>query len=222
MPHFDPKSFLVSLIVVILSIALHEFGHAISADKLGDPTPRRQGRVTLWPDKHFDIAGFIMILLTSIAGRGIGWGKPVEVNPRNFRNPRRDMFIVAIAGPLMNLLLAMIFGLILRVIFMSKNIGFLYTPDLEQYSTIGMFLSYFVDINLGLMFFNLIPIHPLDGSKLLGSLLPPAQAVAYDRTVGPYGYMIIVVFAFAFPGEIGRLIGPAIDKVGSLIVGTGF
>ena len=213
MPQFEPKSFLVSMIVVILSIALHEFGHAISADKLGDPTPRRQGRVTLWPDKHFDIAGFVMIILTSIAGRGIGWGKPVEVNPRNFRNPRRDMFIVAICGPLMNLLLAMIFGLILRVIIMTHQAGSLYTPDAADYSTLGMFLMYFVDINLALMFFNLIPVHPLDGSKLLGSLLPPAQAAAYDRTVGPYGYMIIVFFAFAFPGAISHLIYPAVDNV---------
>src|SRR5579862_4347093 len=99
----DPEAFVVQLVVIVLSIALHEFGHAISADRLGDDTPRRQGRVTLWPDKHFDPIGFIMILVTLNIGRGLGWGKPVMVDFYKLRLPRRDMLLVAVCGPLMNL-----------------------------------------------------------------------------------------------------------------------
>lgn len=218
--NFDPKLFLTSLIVTILSITLHEFGHAIAADKLGDPTPRRQGRVTLWPDKHFDIAGFIMIILTSLAGRGLGWGKPVEFNPRNLRNYRRDVLIIAIAGPIMNLLLALVFGLILRVIYLMPNAESILDGDGPMgLTTWGLFLYMFVWRNLGLMLFNLIPIHPLDGSKILGSLLPPKHAEAYDRLVQPYGWTVILIAAYMFPGAIGSLLSPAINQMSRLIIG---
>ena len=101
--NIDIPLIIVSIVVTVLSISLHEFGHAISADKLGDDTPRREGRITLWPDKHFDPFGFFMIVFTSFGGRGLGWGKPVMVQPRHFRRPRRDMVVVAVCGPVMNL-----------------------------------------------------------------------------------------------------------------------
>src|SRR5947207_5553335 len=93
--NFDPHRFLVNLLVVILSITVHEFAHALAADRIGDDTPRRQGRLTLLPTEHFDPLGFLMIVFTSISGMGMGWGKPVEVNPARFRHPRRDMIIIA-------------------------------------------------------------------------------------------------------------------------------
>src|SRR5260221_846492 len=110
----DWESVVSSIIVLVCSIALHEFGHAYSTDQLGDDTPRRQGRITLWPDKHFDPFGFAMLIITSVVGFGIAWGKPVMVNTRNFRHPNRHMMIVTACGPAMNLLLALTFSLQLR------------------------------------------------------------------------------------------------------------
>ncbi|HZT44477.1 MAG TPA: site-2 protease family protein [Chthonomonadaceae bacterium] len=203
--HFDPKTFLIGLIVIILSIALHEFGHAFSADRLGDDTPRRQGRVTLWPDKHFEPVGFLMIVFTMLAGFGLGWGKPVQVNDRNFRHPNRDMIIVTICGPLMNLLLAVIAGLIMR-----------YVP-LAGYSY--LFARDFLFINLALMFFNLIPIPPLDGSKVLYGLLPYDLAVRYERFMGQFGLILLLLILFT--NVIGQIIGPATFRTAYLLAGNG-
>jgi Zn-dependent protease len=213
MSGFDLQSFLIGLIVIIISISLHEFGHAISADRLGDDTPRRQGRVTLWPDKHFDPVGFIMIIFTLLAGFGLGWGKPVMVNPGNFRHPRRDMVIVAAFGPLMNLLLALFFGLILRFAYATGH-----TDWLGQ--TSGAFVFQFLLTNLGLMFFNLIPVHPLDGSKILSGLLPLDQAIRYDRFVGQYGPLVLIVLAFSGGRIIGQVISPAVIHTARLIIGA--
>ena len=208
--HFDPRVFLVSLIVTVLSISLHEFGHAISADKCGDPTPRREGRITLWPDKHFDPVGFLMIMITSIAGRGIGWGKPVMVRPSNFGNPRRDMVIVAACGPVMNLLLAIVFGIVLRVMVATNHANLLVQHNVPIGSTTtaydlltvpGLFLVMFVLRNLGLMFFNLIPIHPLDGSKIMGGFLPVNLSIQYDRFMGQFGPLLLMLVCFMSPGD---------------------
>ena len=224
---FDLIQFVVSLVVTVLSITLHEFGHAISADKLGDDTPRREGRITLWPDKHFDPFGFFMIMFTSIYGRGIGWGKPVMVQPRNFRNPRRDMVIVAVCGPVMNLALALFFGLIFRAILMAHHIDWIfnlkadeYAPMSAQYTLMGLFLYMFVTRNLSLMFFNLIPVHPLDGSKILSGLLPVNMAINYDRFIGQYGPLLLLGICFLGPQLIGQIIGPAVFAAFRLIVGT--
>jgi Zn-dependent protease len=212
--NFNPEAFLIGLIVLILSIALHEFGHAISADRLGDPTPRRDGRVTLWPDKHFDPIGFIMILFTMIAGFGLGWGKPVMVQPQYFRHPRRDMLIVAAFGPLMNLLLATVAGLILRVSISMGNVDWI-SNDVLAYK----FVESFLIVNLSLMFFNLIPLHPLDGSKILGALLPDDLAYRYDRFFGQWGPLVLMVACFSGTGIIGTLIAPAVYKSMALLIG---
>jgi Zn-dependent protease len=207
------KRFIIAVVVIVVSISLHEFGHAISADRLGDDTPRRQGRITLWPDKHFDPLGFIMILVTCWFGFGLGWGKPVMVNPRNFQHPRRDMIIVAAFGPLMNLLLALVFGLILRV--------FIQTGHGDIVATVpGRFMFSFVLINLSLMFFNLIPLHPLDGSKILSGLLPVDLAIQYDRFFGQWGPMIIMLCVLSGRGIIGSIILPAVLQMFRLIVGN--
>jgi Zn-dependent protease len=216
----DPKLFLIELIVIVLSITLHEFGHAISADRLGDDTPRRQGRVTLWPDKHFDPIGFIMILVTLNFGRGLGWGKPVMVNFNRLRHPRRDMLLVAIFGPIMNLILAVIAGLIIRISLSTHHVAWMADMTTGEYSTLGMFVDAFLSINLGLMFFNLIPIHPLDGSKILSSLLPLDHAVRYDRFMGQFGPMIIMLVCFVKPELLGMVIGPAIVSTTRILIGA--
>jgi Zn-dependent protease len=215
----DPQLFLISLIVIILSISLHEFGHAISADRLGDDTPRRQGRVTLWPDKHFDPVGFIFILVTLNMGRGLGWGKPVQVDTFRLRHPRRDMLIVALCGPLMNLLLAVLAGLVLRIAFGTGHETWLVHPLTGEYTVTGNFVAEFLSINLALMFFNLIPVHPLDGSKILSSLLPVEQAIRYDRFIGVYGPLIIMGIAWLAPSAIWTIIGPAVHTMARLLGG---
>jgi Zn-dependent protease len=207
--NFDLNQFIISIVVLVCSIALHEFGHAISADRLGDPGPRQDGRITLWPDKHFDPIGFGMLIVTSIAGFGLAWGKPVMVNPRCFKKPSRDMMIVAAFGPLMNLLLALAFGLPLR--FMIDR-G-LWTEESLAYQ----FFFAFVRINLGLMYFNLIPIAPLDGSKILYGLLPFSTAVQYERFMGQYG-MLLLIMLIITPAA-GFLIMPAVTHSLGLILG---
>jgi Zn-dependent protease len=214
--HFDMENFIISMIVVICSITLHEFGHAFSADRLGDPTPRSESRVNLWPDKHFDPLGFFMIVFSSIAGRGIGWGKPVMVNPRYFKNPRRDMVIVTVCGPVMNLILALVFGLAIRFILLSGHPTWVFQDD-GFLTTFGKFLFMFTSINLGLMFFNLIPIPPLDGSKIFAGLAPADLAYRYERFVGMYGMFILM--ALIVTGGVGYVIGPAITQAMALIVG---
>ena len=214
--NFDMENFIISMIVIICSITLHEFGHAFSADYLGDPGPRKDNRVNLWPDKHFDPLGFVMIIVSSIAGMGIGWGKPVMVNPRHFKNPRRDMVIVTVCGPVMNLILAVIFGLAIRFILLSGHISWLLAAD-DTITTTGRFLWYFMQINLGLMFFNLIPVPPLDGSKILAGLAPADLAYKYERFMAMYGMFILMILIFT--QSVGYIIGPAISRAASLISG---
>ncbi|HZO91649.1 MAG TPA: site-2 protease family protein [Chthonomonadaceae bacterium] len=210
--NFEPRQFIIGLVVLIVSIALHEFGHAFSADRLGDATPRRDGRVTLWPDKHFEPFGFIMIVFTMLAGFGIGWGKPVMINPRNFKNPRRDDIIVTACGPLMNLLIALVFGLILRMAIAADNEALLH-------SLFGEFAQEFLIVNLALMFFNLIPIYPLDGSHILRGLLPTNLAVPYSRFMMQWGPIVLLLVCFSGSGILSTVVGPAVSSSVSLILG---
>ena len=209
MSFVEVKQIIVTLIVLVLSITLHEFGHAISADRLGDPTPRREGRISLWPDKHFDLFGFSAMVVSSIVGFGIGWGKPVMVQPRNFKDPRRDMMIVTICGPLMNLALALLFGIPLRFMLASQNI--------PGGALTLMFFESFVIINLSLMFFNLIPITPLDGSKILSGFLPMEYSIKYERFMAQYGIILLAVMIMTRGSSL--IIRPAVIYCFNLILG---
>lgn len=226
--NIDWSQFFIGFIVIVLSITLHEFGHAISADRLGDPGPRRAGRISLWPDRHLDPFGTLMMIVTLLTGYGIGWGKPVRVNSNAFRHPRQGMLITAAFGPLMNLLLAVVFGLTLRIIFATHHDAWIQSPPVAHedgslwvtYNLVGRFMVEFVIINLSLMFFNLIPVHPLDGSKILSALLPIDVAVQYDRFVGQYGQFFLMFVALSGGRILGPVIGTAVEQSMRLITGT--
>ena len=176
---FDPAFLLYLGIALVVAATVHEFAHAYVADRLGDPTPRSQGRLTLNPLAHLDPLGTVLILLA-----GFGWAKPVQINPANFRDWRRDSIIVAAAGPLANVTLLFVLGV-------PYKLGLLEGGPLGV-SSVSRLLLVMIQINAMLAVFNLIPVPPLDGSKILMGLLPPAQAVSYAR-LQPYGVLILLL-----------------------------
>lgn len=195
-------SLLMSLPAVLIAITFHEFAHAFVADKLGDDTPRRQGRLSLNPFAHLDPIGSIMLIFA-----GFGWGKPVEIDSRNFnRNIKMPVAeaMVAAAGPIMNFILAIIFAVIYAIIwkfaptFMVNQIGFI----------IMLMIQSCIAINLGLGIFNLIPLPPLDGSKIVMGFLP-YNAKNWVQQYGQYFYIAFVVIWVT--GIAGIIISPLIS-----------
>lgn len=174
---------LLWIMAVLLSLTVHEYAHAKYADWAGDPTPRRQGRVTLNPVAHLDPLGTVLIVLVALSGYGIGWGKPVPVNPGYFRHPRRDWVMCAFWGPLSNLLLALGFSLLLRALL---------TAGFSIRNNVFMeFLLILIVANVGLAVFNLIPLHPLDGSKVLSGFLRDVFDPRYWGFQMTYGPIIL-------------------------------
>lgn len=174
---------LSSLAVIFLTLPIHEFAHGFAATKLGDPTPRFQGRLTINPFAHIDYFGALCILLF-----GFGWAKPVGVNAYNFKSPKRDMAITAFAGPLSNLAVALI------SLFLFNLIGlFINTVGILFY--IARFFLYIAFINVSLAVFNLIPVPPLDGSRVLFAILPDKyyfKIMKYERYIY-FGMILLIV-----------------------------
>lgn len=188
---------LVGIPAILLAITFHEFAHGKTAAILGDPTPESEGRLSLNPLKHLDPLGALMLLVV-----GFGWAKPVQVNPFHFRGDRqKGMLYVALSGPLMNLILAYLSTVAVRIVGLHSGI-------------LGMFFYYLMWYNAMLAVFNLVPLPPLDGSKILAGLLPRSQAAAIYR-LEAYGPMILL-FLLA-TGVLGRLIGPLVDFVIQLL-----
>ena len=169
---------LLSLPAILFCLSIHELAHGWVANKLGDNTARNFGRLTLSPLKHIDPIGFLALLLV-----GFGWAKPVPVNMRNFNKPKRDMALTALAGPVSNLLSAFVFAFILG--FYELLLDRVIVVDSQKTAQILTLLYYviycFVGINISLAIFNLIPIPPLDGSRILDCFLPQKAYVAYHK-----------------------------------------
>ena len=201
------------LVPMLFAVSFHEAAHGYIADRLGDPTARLAGRLTLNPIKHLDLMGTIVFVVT----RMIGWAKPVPVNPYNFRDPKRDMMWVSVAGPGSNLALAVISALILRLLIWIEPSLPLQTQFPKFASSSSFFLVPFflmiqisVIMNIALAVFNCLPIPPLDGSKILMGLLPLDKAQAFAR-IEPYGFIILL--GFIFIGGVDLLIRPIINLV---------
>ena len=208
--------FIFVILALILSIVIHEVAHGYAADMLGDPTARHQGRLTLNPISHIDPLGSVIIpgiLVLTGANLLFGWAKPVPYNPYNLRNQKWGEAMVAGAGPAVNLFIALVFGLMIRF-GIAEGIGG------EMFATLAFQLVY---INVLLALFNMIPIPPLDGSKILKAVLPYKQAMAmtrFEATMAQYGFLFLFVFIFLFMTVAWPFLHAAISFVIGLITGV--
>ncbi|MGE0370209.1 MAG: site-2 protease family protein [Candidatus Dadabacteria bacterium] len=184
---------LIQAPVILLSLTVHEYFHGWTANKLGDPTAKMRGRLTLNPIAHLDILGTILMFIV-----GFGWAKPVPIDPRNFKDPKKDTILVAIAGPLSNLAMALAAGLALRFMIPKLVSGEISSEGI--YSVIVIILILTLVYGIALAVFNMIPIPPLDGSRVLYGILPDRYAYAYSR-FEPYGVFFLFAL-FIFGGGI--------------------
>lgn len=200
---FDLQGTLMMLPGLVLALTFHEYAHAKMADKLGDPTPEDQGRLTLNPMAHMDPMGTICLLFA-----GFGWGKPVQVNGAYFRNPARDNMLVALAGPVMNFILAFILFVILAIISLfTPAFGAMYTASASAttWTIIYYIVLYAATLNISLGVFNLLPVPPLDGSKIFAYFLK-GKAREFLYTLENYSWLIIMIlFITEIPSYI---VGP--------------
>jgi len=199
---------LISFLILIIAITIHEFSHGLVADKLGDPTPRSFGRLTLNPLAHADLVGTILLpLLSAMTGiPTIGWAKPVPIDQFNFRHPKRDIILTSLAGPTSNFLIALFVSIICNI-FHIYNI----------------FVYVFILINLSLAIFNLIPIPPLDGSKIFLNLLPPESSQKWEKAFERYGFILLIIIVFLPIGPSGKsllssIISPIVNLIFSLLL----
>lgn len=198
----NPLAFFIIAFGIVLALTIHEYAHARAADSLGDPTPRSQGRLTLDPRSHLDPLGTIALLFL-----GFGWGRPVQFDPYNLRDPRRDSALIALAGPASNILFAIVLSLLIR-----------FVPTLGIASTIFAIL---LKMNVALAIFNLVPIFPLDGEKILGGLLSPDLYGEFAAIMNQYGTIILVLMLLPIAGgssPISLLISPVVSFVTGLLL----
>lgn len=202
-------SFIQQLVILappfLFALTAHEYSHGYVAYRFGDPTAKNLGRLTMNPLKHLDPIGVICFFLIKI-----GWAKPVPVDPRYFKNPQKDMLWVSLAGPLCNFILALASTVLFKLVIMVPTI----LPSYIMSPLIAM-IGASIWINIMLAIFNLVPIPPLDGSKILMGLLPPRQALTFSK-IEPYGFIILLVLFYS--GFLPKLIMPIINFTQNLMV----
>ncbi len=209
---FDPLIVLYFVVSLLPAVVLHEVSHGFAAVRLGDLTPRTAGRLTLNPARHIDPFGTVvlpgLLLLPALFGRPLGvvfgYAKPMPVNRYNLENPDRQMVWIALAGPATNLLLAVLGAAVFRAVGGASE-------------EVARFLTIFVFVNVLLAVFNVIPIPPLDGSKVLAGFLPERAREVY-RSLEPYGALFLLLIFFLFPGPIFAIVNPVVDGLIQLLV----
>lgn len=190
----------IFLVILVATITIHEFAHAYTADKLGDPTPSLAGRLTLDPRAHLDMMGSLLFLLV-----GFGWGKPVPFDPYNLKNPRKDAAIISFAGPLSNIILAVVCSIIL---YLTQN-GF-----------VSAILGMVIHLNVTLALFNMLPFAPLDGFKIVGGLLSDDQAHDW-YSLERFGVIFLIFSLLPFVGNRSMLdifLFPAIKNITGILI----
>lgn len=204
---------MLSIPGVLIAITFHEFAHALAADKLGDDTARREGRLSLNPLDHLDPVGSLLLLFA-----GFGWGKPVHVNPRNYSRKlsmEKGEAIVSLAGPLMNFVLAIVFTLIYCAVYKFAGISFITSTT---GGIILLLISSTISINIGLGVFNLIPLPPLDGSKIIMPFLPYNAKQWFINNESIFYIIFVVIW---ITGLAGMIITPAINAISGGILSLG-
>jgi len=205
------------ILAFAITITVHEAAHAWMANRLGDPTAKLSGRLSLNPFVHYDPAGTTLLILTTILyARGylpfpFGWAKPVQFDPYNLKNPQRDSALISFAGPGANLILAVVLSVLFRLI--SSPFSF--------FSFLLGILPIFILLNISLAVFNLIPIHPLDGGKILVGLLPPKKARDVDVFLNRFGFIILIGLIFPIFGReplINIIISPIIKFLRYILI----
>ena len=202
----DPLTVIILIAVLVMSVVLHELSHGYVAEMLGDPTPRLQGRLTVNPLKHLELFGSVIVpIITALSGFPFGWAKPIQWNPYNVKNRRTGELLISLAGPAANILIALVFGLVIRFGVNSLPAGFF------------LISTYIVVTNIALAIFNLVPIPPLDGSKILFSLLPPKLSYVRGFIERYSIFMVLVLIIFVWP-----LVEPIIPFLFQVITGVSF
>ena len=211
---FNIVNILATLVALVVGISVHEFSHAWSANMLGDPTAKQQGRLSLNPMVHFDPIGFMMLVLMSFGFFGITWGRPVPINPYRIRGGRHGMALSSVAGPVSNLIVATVFGLSIRLVPQ-------WVAQLPEGFQVLLFMI--VIFNVLLAIFNLIPIPPLDGFNVLEGVVPGSWVPAL-QPVRQYGMPILLMLIFMGPllhlNLLGGIISPAQQFVLGLLLGN--
>lgn len=205
---FNPSFALIAFIVLLFSLTVHEFSHAWVANLLGDDTARHLGRMTLNPVPHIDPIGTVLVPLMGLFSGGtfFAWAKPVPVNPLRLADPRWGGLKVAAAGPASNLILAAIFALFYHMaqVFPALQTGY-----------VGLFIILMIQFNLLLAVFNLIPLHPLDGSGVLSAFLPTQWAVPYDRWGSRFGALVLI--GLFLTGWLGAIVRPPVMVLAAIL-----
>ena len=205
-----PLDFLLQLPILFFSIIIHEYSHGAVAEHFGDDTARVMGRLTLNPLAHIDPMGTILLPIFCVITHApiFGWAKPVPVSPHRLRNRRSSLLLVSGVGPLSNFFLACLFSAMLYL-------GALYAREASFFPLLVQVLNFAVLVNLYLCVFNLLPIHPLDGSKVLSNVLPYPWSERFD-SMAPYGFFIIIILMFS--GFLGRFLVPVVAWMHSLLL----